>query len=48
MGSTRTNQRQKINRYNVPFVVINPLASTMVFLLARDAKVSLNAAYAGI
>ena len=48
MGSTRTNQRQKVNRYNVPFVVINPLASTMVFLLARDVKVSLNAAYAGI
>lgn len=46
MGSTKTIQRQKTNKYTVQFVGISLRVNIMVFLHAKDAKVSLNGAFA--
>ena len=48
MGSTRTNQRQRTNRYIVLSAVTSPLVNITAFSLAKDAKVSLSAVYGGI
>lgn len=44
-GSMTMRRRQKTNKFIVLYAVTSLLVNIMVFLLAKDAKVSLSAVY---